>query len=388
MTSTSLPSRDASAPGPLVSVLIPAFNYGHYLGQTLESVQAQTYQRWECIIVDDGSTDDTAQVVERYAARDGRIRYLRQLNRGQPSARNNALRAARGDYIQLLDADDLIESDKLRRQVGFLEARGDVDLVYGSVRYFATEKPGERRLSLLGPDVPWMPCISGAGTSVLCALVEKNIMVINAPLTRRRTLDDVGSFDESLPRADDWDMWMRCALMGKRFEYRDEPGTLALVRSHSASLTKRDRRLLVSSLIIHRKVAASDRADATVRALCCEIIEWLERICELTKKIDALVPGTSPFILVDEERIRPELLGYRALPFTECNGEYWGPPQNSVAAIRELERQRSENAAAFITFAWPALWYLEYYAAFREYLDSTYQCVANCKDLLMYDLRG
>jgi glycosyltransferase involved in cell wall biosynthesis len=370
-----------------VSVLIPAFNYGCYLGQTLQSLQAQTYRRWECIIVDDGSADDTPQVAERYAAEDGRIHYVRQPNRGQPAARNNALRAARGDYIQLLDADDLIESDKLRRQVGFLEGRRDVDLVYGSVRYFGTDKRSERRLSLFGPDVPWMPCTSGAGTDVLRALVDKNIMVINAPLTRRCTFDDVGPFDESLVRADDWDMWMRCALVGKRFEYRDEPGTLALVRSHPASLTKRDRRLLVSSLAIHRKVAASDRADSTVRAANRAIIEWLERVCELTQKIDVLVPVTSPFIFVDEERIRPELLGYRTIPFTERDGEYWGPPQDSAHAIRVLESQRLANAAAFVAFAWPALWYLEYYTAFREYLDSTYECLVSCKDLVIYDLR-
>jgi glycosyltransferase involved in cell wall biosynthesis len=372
--------------GPLVSVLIPAFNYGRYLGEALQSLQAQTYRQWECIVLDDGSTDDTPQVATRYAAEDRRIRYIRQSNQGQPAARNNALRAARGDYIQLLDADDLIESDKLRNQVEFLEARRDVDIVYGSVRYFPAESPSERRLSLFGPDAPWMPCTSGAGSDVLLALVEKNIMVINAPLIRRNTFEDVGPFDESLPRADDWDIWTRCALAGKRFEYRDEPGTLALVRSHPVSLTKRDRRLLACSLAIHRKVASA-ATNGNVRAANQAVIEWLERVCEFAREVDEVVPADHSFILVDEDRVRPELLGYRTIPFTERGGEYSGAPGDSEAAIDELERLRRSDSASFVAFAWTAMWYLDVFVEFREYLDARYKCVTRCGSSVIYDLR-
>jgi glycosyltransferase involved in cell wall biosynthesis len=380
------PPRDT---GPLVSVLIPAFNYGRYLGETLRSVQAQSYTNWECIVVDDGSTDDTPDVATRFSANDARVRVARQPNRGQPAARNHALRLSRGDYVQLLDADDLIESGKLASQVGFLESRLDVDIVYGDVRYFPTDRPLERLHALVGPDQPWMPRTSGAGPEVLRALVEKNIMVINSPLTRRRALDDVGPFDESLPRADDWDMWVRCALAGKRFEYRDPPGTLALVRSHPASLTKRDRRLLASSLAIHRKVAASSLPPANdrgVREVNNATIGWLERVCQLASEIDAIIPADCPFILIDEDRVRPELLGYRAIPFTEQNGEYWGPPPNSAEGVREVERLRSVADAKFLCFAWTATWYLDYYDAFREYLQARHVLVARSHNLIVYRL--
>src|SRR5213595_3267170 len=105
---------------PLVSIVIPTFNYGHFIRQALESVLEQTYGNWECIVVDDGSTDDTSQVVAEVAAVCKKIRYVRQENQGQPAAMNTGLRLCDGEYIQILDADDLLERRKLEKQVGYL----------------------------------------------------------------------------------------------------------------------------------------------------------------------------------------------------------------------------------------------------------------------------
>src|SRR3977135_80341 len=100
---------------PLVTVIIPSYNYGHLIGQTLESVQAQTYLNWECFVVDEGSTDHPRTVVFRYAEKDERIRYIRQNNLRAGTARNNGIRNSRGKYLQFLDADDLIERTKIER---------------------------------------------------------------------------------------------------------------------------------------------------------------------------------------------------------------------------------------------------------------------------------
>ena len=249
------PEGQGRAPsGPLVSVVVPTYNYGRFIGETLDSLRAQTYTGWECVVVDDGSTDDTEEVVARVSAADARVRYLRQANQRQAVAKNTGLKDARGKYVQFLDADDLLEPLKLERQVEFLEANPAADIVYGGARYFTAGRPGELRHSAEGSDRPWMPEVSGQGREVLAALLRRNIMPINAPLVRRRAVEAVGFFDETLPRsqAEDWDYWLRCALAGLRFQYDAAPGTLALVRTHPAS-SSRDRAVMYGAMLIVRK---------------------------------------------------------------------------------------------------------------------------------------
>jgi len=251
---------------PLVSVIVPTYNYGRFIGETLECLRAQTYENWECIIIDDGSTDDTAERVSHFMERDARFKFLRQENALQAAAKNNGLRNSAGEYIQFLDADDLIESQKLEQQVEYLEAHTHVDVIYGSMRYFRTEAPDERLYWVWGENKPWMPETSGGGKEVLTALVRQNILVINSPLIRRRVVDAVGLFDNKLPPAEDWDYWLRCAAAGMRFQFIDSSGTLALVRWHSAS-SSADRRKMYSSMISIRKKVKALTSDAEVLAL-------------------------------------------------------------------------------------------------------------------------
>jgi glycosyltransferase involved in cell wall biosynthesis len=220
--------------GPQVTVIIPSYNYGRFVGQTIESVQAQTYQNWECIVVDDGSTDNTRAVVESYASRDTRIRYVYQRNQRAGTARNNGIRNSRGRYLQFLDADDLIEPQKLERQVEYLERHPEVDIAYGGVRYFRSEEAQPNLSQSLGEEVTWMPRISGAGREALLALIRLPI-VIHSPLIRKGEGDSVIYFDEGLKACEDWLYWVTSALRGKRFHYEEIEGTLAFYRAHTNS---------------------------------------------------------------------------------------------------------------------------------------------------------
>src|SRR5215217_7258738 len=251
---------------PLVSVIVPTYNYGRFISETIECLRAQTYAEWECMIVDDGSTDDTAEVVARYSKADARIKFFRQPNRRQAAARNHGLAQMRGEYVQFLDADDLIEPEKLEKQVAYLENHPDVDILYGSVRYFRSEAPTARLHTMWGVDKPWMPGISGRGKHVLEVLIEQNIMVINSPLIPRRVIDLVGLFDEALPPAEDWDYWVRCAIAGMTFQFADLPGTLALVRSHNTSSSV-DRRKMYTSMLRMRQKIESLTGDPDLRTL-------------------------------------------------------------------------------------------------------------------------
>jgi glycosyltransferase involved in cell wall biosynthesis len=247
-------SADQKSPGPLVSVIMPAYNYGRFIEDAFDSLQAQTYPNWECVVVDDGSTDDTAEIVARAITRDARIKYVQQSNQKQSVAKNTGLAAARGSYVQFLDADDRIEALKFQRQVEFLEARPDVDIVYGGVRFFHSENPRERLYAMFGANEPWMPEISGAGKDIVLSVVRRNFMVINSPLLRRSVVDEVGPFDPTLPPVEDWDYWIRCAITGKRFEFRDFDGTLALVRAHAASTSRQGPTVLTAWRALRAKI--------------------------------------------------------------------------------------------------------------------------------------
>lgn len=237
---------------PLVTVIVPAFNYAHFISQTLDSVRGQTYQNWECVVVDDGSTDDTREVVARYVERDARIRYVHQQNSGLSAARNTGIKHSRGEFLQFLDADDLIEECKIEGQVEYLETHKDVDLVYGDARYFSTENPNERRYSMFDPDEAWMPQLSGTGFDLLPALLKQCILPINAPLVRRTVIAEVGMFNTKSVAVEDWEYWIRCASQGKRFQYVSLDRTLALIRYHPSSLSKNNARM-VSGIIQMRQ---------------------------------------------------------------------------------------------------------------------------------------
>ena len=260
---------------PLVSVIIPAHNYGHFIGSALDSLAAQTFQNWECIVVDDGSSDNTPEVVQNYARKDDRVRYLRQENSRQAAARNNGVRNSTGKYFQFLDADDLIERRKLEQQVDYLERHPDVDIVYGDARFFPSENPSELLYSMWGENTPWQPGVSGCGREVLLPLLKMNSILINAPLTRRSIVERVGPFDQELPPIEDWDFWLRCAEAGACFHFADMEGTRALVRSHSSS-SSRSRLRFVSSTLLMRKRLATRLKDVEARRLNAKLLAEAE----------------------------------------------------------------------------------------------------------------
>lgn len=107
----------------LVSIITPCYNGGKYISETIESVIAQTYPNWEMIIVDDGSVDNSAEIVKNYIDKDSRIKLIQQANAGSAAARNNGIRRAEGQYIALLDADDLWYRDFLKKQIAFMKSK-------------------------------------------------------------------------------------------------------------------------------------------------------------------------------------------------------------------------------------------------------------------------
>lgn len=218
----------------MVSVITPCYNFGHLISETIESVRQQSYSNWEMIIVDDGSTDNTEAVVREYILSDPRIRYLRQQNAGPSAARNLALREAKGEFIQFLDADDLIQPAKFEAQTAFIKSHPDVDVVYGNVRYF-TGDPADSdnwMYSFWGAKKEWMPKISGQGNEFLVHALKGSFAHINSFLFSKTIVDKAGPWDTNKRAAEDYLFVLDCILAGGHFVYADLPGTLDLVRWH------------------------------------------------------------------------------------------------------------------------------------------------------------
>lgn len=126
---------------PLISIICPCYNQAQYLDECLQSVLDQTFSDWECIIVNDGSPDNTEEVARKWIERDQRFKYLKQKNKGVSAARNLGIRHAEGNYFQFLDGDDKLQKNKLLYQIKILESNGSIDVLYGGSRYFKDKNP-------------------------------------------------------------------------------------------------------------------------------------------------------------------------------------------------------------------------------------------------------
>jgi GT2 family glycosyltransferase len=222
----------------IVTVIIPTHNYGRYIAEALDCLLQQTYSAWECLIVDDGSVDDTREVVARYAAHDARFHYLYQECQGVSAARNAGLSQAKGVYIQFLDADDLLPPRKLELHTQYLAQNPGVDIVYSDVRYFANDDQSQLSFSFDMANVEWLPKVDEAPNSAIVQLVQRNIMPIHAPLSRAKLLAAVGPFNKAMRHCEDWDYWFRCAVAGGQIRYLDATAALVLVRVHQVSASQ------------------------------------------------------------------------------------------------------------------------------------------------------
>ena len=239
----------------LVTVVVPCFNYARYLRQCVESLLRQSYTQWECIIVDDGSTDDTPAICADLAGIDPRIRAIRQANAGLSAARNTGIRGASGEFVQFLDADDLLQSEKLAAHVGFLRAHPAVDIVAGAAAYVDE--------SVTRPPRLWRSRqVEGDGAAALRALVYGNPLVVNSPLMRHQVFESVGMFDEKLKANEDWEFWLRCALRGCRFaSCSAAKNSLALVRLHGQNMSTARPMMLDTAIALRETLRAALPSD-------------------------------------------------------------------------------------------------------------------------------
>jgi teichuronic acid biosynthesis glycosyltransferase TuaG len=198
---------------PAVSVIIPAYNAEAFLARAIRSVEAQSFRDFEIVVIDDGSTDGTAEVAQGFSS----VRYVLGSHGGEAAARNRGLEEARSELVAFVDADDEWLPEKLARQVAFMDELGssfsytDSYLVHDGrrVRYSSLARP--RRGEILEPLIDdWL---------------DQAFLIPTEVMASRTLLKSVGGFESGLPTPGhvDYGLWLKLALRGTRFDYLDEP---------------------------------------------------------------------------------------------------------------------------------------------------------------------
>ncbi|MBN1913036.1 MAG: glycosyltransferase [Candidatus Omnitrophica bacterium] len=216
---------------PLVSVIIATYNRAHFIKDAIESVLRQTFNDYEIIIVDDGSTDDTKEVVRQFA---GKVRYCYQENKGRSESRNTGIRLSQGEYVAFLDDDDIWAKDKIKKQLDYFSAHPEIGLVHSftdvidAKGQFLPAETKERigyyeKAIKFGSDYK--------GLSRLC------IMFLSTVIFKKKLVEGVGLFDPDIPAFEDWDFYLRFSLK-YRIGLIAEP--LASFRMHGLQSNKEE----------------------------------------------------------------------------------------------------------------------------------------------------
>jgi glycosyltransferase involved in cell wall biosynthesis len=234
--------------GPLVSIVIPTHNRAGYLVEAIESVLAQDYPRLELIVIDDGSTDETAQVLERY---EGRCRIERRSNAGQPASVNHGWELAQGEILGFLGDDDVLAAGAVTRLVGVLEAHPEAVMAYSDYSLIGSDSRVMRRISMFSR--PFAEAV-------------RDLRVTPGPgaLQRRDAVRKAGPWDTALRLTPDLDFYLRLGLTGPFIHVAEN---LAAFRVHhgSTSFRQSDSRLADEPLRVARRFFARDDLPDDVR---------------------------------------------------------------------------------------------------------------------------
>ena len=214
----------------LISVIIPTFNRAHTLGSALDSVIAQTWQNWECIVVDDGSEDYTSHLMEFYFSIDKRIKYVSrptELRKGASSSRNYGLSISKGDLIQFLDSDDIISYDKLESQLELLREDPEVSLVtsrWGRFKNFLNDAEVYKNLKSYNSFTDKYAFFEALKDSL-------GFFPIHSYLIRKEIIAEAGNWNEFLSMNDDAEFMVRVLLKSKKIAFSEK--SIAYYRSTS-----------------------------------------------------------------------------------------------------------------------------------------------------------
>jgi glycosyltransferase involved in cell wall biosynthesis len=263
----------------LISIVVPCYNQAQFLQETLQSVYYQTYTNWECLIINDGSPDNTEEIALEWCDKDIRFRYFKKENGGLSSARNLGILHAKGDWIQFLDSDDLLEENKLSCQVEYIN-KNQADIVISGYRYFNSEE-GCGKLRIMGRNnfTPEVVIQNNDNIDIIELFSIKNPFVISAPLYRREVFSVVETFDENFKSLEDWDFNFRCAKANLKFHHIGyHPMSKTLIRLHPNSMMTNNENMESAYLQFINKHMLFERDTESVETVRLKIKQLIKEI--------------------------------------------------------------------------------------------------------------
>ena len=234
-----------------VSVIIPTYNSAQYIRKAVQSVFDQTYKDYEVIVVDDGSTDNTREIIKQY---EGRIKYFFQENKGSALARNQAIKLSQGELIAFLDSDDTWLPHKLKTQMNYLSEHPDVALIHSNISFMQDNQLISFKKAIAERH---------KGFSIFGELYLGNFITTSTVVLSRDCLNSVGLFDEDLRQGQDYDLWLRIAAKF-RIGYQDIITTI--YRIHDKNISKNAIRGKAHDLAILKKI----------NSMCPELVNGID----------------------------------------------------------------------------------------------------------------
>ena len=347
--------------GALVSIIISNYNYARFLKQAVDSALGQTHPEVEVIVVDDGSTDNSREIIAQYGER---VVPVFKANGGMISALNAAFPLNHGEVICFLDADDALLPEAMEKVVP----------LFGDPRVAEVDWP-LRVVDHTG--VPTGKVVPKSGHAWSRDALEQLF-----PLPEEERRYGVDGY-----------LWTIVPMLG-RVEEMGEP--LGFYRWHGEnwfagrSLEERVR-IGVEEFDFYYMALEEwcGRLGRPFDLEQCLRDSWFHRMHRSIQEIKAVTPEGATLILVDEEQwgAGQDLAGRRLLPFSERDGEYWGVPGDDVTAVQELERLRAVGAG-FMVFVWSTFWWLDHFSGLRRHLADQYRRVLENDRLIVVDLRN
>jgi glycosyltransferase involved in cell wall biosynthesis len=368
---------------PLVSIIITSYNYAPYLRPCIDSALAQTHAPTETIVIDDGSRDDSPNIIRSYG---DRLRSVLKPNEGPASSWNLGFSLSKGDFVLFLDSDDVLLPTAIEKSLPLFADEGTVRVQWP---LHQIDEHGRRTGGL----IPGAQLHEGHLRDALLRNGPASYM--SAPtsgnLWRRSFLD------KALPVPPQFKLMCDAYLMTMsplHGAIRFLPVPQALYRTHG----RNDYHAMTFLPRLDRDIQSFEHRCQLLRDYCkthnltpdeagWKKDSWFYRLRNVSDQLQALVPDGKRFLIVENGSWgMDQSIGRTPIPFLEKAGSYYGAPPDDATAIGELERMRQDHGVTLIAFGWPAFWWLDHFPAFAAYLRQRFKQVAANNDLVAFEL--